>query len=506
MVKWNFIFCIVLFLSSSFHLFSQTYAQGNYTGNGSSKVISGLGFQPECVIIKSAGAYEAVITTANMPAGKSKAMGTSGVALATEQISSLNADGFTIGAGTSTNNNNTQYYWIAFNESTGIHVGTYVGDGPGNPETISGCGFIPDAYILMGDETSTDGNAQINLNSLSASGNGFYIFDGAVASGTFSAWTADGWTTLGGATSADNSGVNYYYIAFDANSNIKQGSYPSLSEAQTDNYAVNDIGFQPDFLIAYPYVSTPRTPVFRMGSINSGDDKSLLFTATASSTNLIQAFTANGFTAGNDDRVHKAWQTQHYYFALKGGSALPVDLTEFEVSKHGEQALIEWSTATEINSDYYEVLRSPNGINFKSIGRIEAANNSTQIQNYSFTDEHPLEGINYYRLAEIDNGGRYEKFKIKSLTFNFANIITDFFPNPVNNNVTLLFNSYSDENYDLQISDLLGRTLYSLQTQAVKGINQLNLTTNNLSAGIYFINLTDTNNHVSSMKFMKSEY
>lgn len=77
---------------------AQTYATGNYIGNGTSKSISGLGFSPECVMIKSNNAYSAVIRTSDMDAGETKDMGSTATACATGQISSLDSDGFTVGS------------------------------------------------------------------------------------------------------------------------------------------------------------------------------------------------------------------------------------------------------------------------------------------------------------------------------------------------------------------------------------------------------------------------
>ncbi|MFZ9847440.1 MAG: DUF7483 domain-containing protein [Flavobacteriales bacterium] len=114
------VFSIVLF---SIAAKAQTYATGNYIGNGTSKSIAGLGFSPECVMIKSNNAYSAVIRTSDMDAGETKDMGSKATACATGQITSLDADGFTVGSGTSTNSNGVVYQYIAWNESTNIHIG-----------------------------------------------------------------------------------------------------------------------------------------------------------------------------------------------------------------------------------------------------------------------------------------------------------------------------------------------------------------------------------------------
>jgi hypothetical protein len=81
---------------------------------------------------------------------------------------------------------------------------------------------------------------------------------------------------------------------------------------------------------------------------------------------------------------------------------LPVDLLYFKGYKNNETNILEWSTASEKNSDYYIVERSTDGVNFYSIGQVKAAGNTSEVTNYTFTDENPNMGSNYYRLKQYD--------------------------------------------------------------------------------------------------------
>ena len=88
-------------------------------------------------------------------------------------------------------------------------------------------------------------------------------------------------------------------------------------------------------------------------------------------------------------------------------SALPVTmlyLTGNYVSNTGN--LIEWSTASEQNSDYFQIEISTNGYEFRSLGQIQAAGNSTSKQDYQWIDKGPLpNSFNYYRLLQYDLDG-----------------------------------------------------------------------------------------------------
>ena len=70
---------------------------------------------------------------------------------------------------------------------------------------------------------------------------------------------------------------------------------------------------------------------------------------------------------------------------------LPVELIEFQAKDLGNsKSQLNWSTASEVNSDYFEVLRSENGRDFTSIGTVTAAGDSDQTIHYSFQDESPI--------------------------------------------------------------------------------------------------------------------
>lgn len=307
---------LFLFIAVALTSNAQTYATGNYSGTGIARSITGLGFSPECVIIKSSSSYEAVIRTSDMDAGEVKGLGTGNTACYTGAITSLDANGFTIGTGNTTNNASSFYHWIAFNEGTNISVGTYTGNNDWSSEVVSGMGFSPDAMLIWGDVAAAHGNPAMLLSVMGAgSDDGFFTHtNGTTAAADYiSTWGADGFTT-GGTASSTIWNANYFYIAFnESGTTIKENSYTGNG---SDNRSVTDMGFQPDFTVVWSY--NVGVPVFRHTGIMSSADKSLVFTATTSASNLIQSFAASGLTVGNDSKVNSN-SIVHYYFATSGG-------------------------------------------------------------------------------------------------------------------------------------------------------------------------------------------
>jgi hypothetical protein len=76
---------------------------------------------------------------------------------------------------------------------------------------------------------------------------------------------------------------------------------------------------------------------------------------------------------------------------------------------------INFSTASETNNSHFNIERSADARNFESIGEIKGAGNSSREISYTFTDEKPLPGINYYRIKQTDYDGQYSYSEIRSV-------------------------------------------------------------------------------------------
>ncbi|MET0636101.1 MAG: T9SS type A sorting domain-containing protein [Chitinophagaceae bacterium] len=90
--------------------------------------------------------------------------------------------------------------------------------------------------------------------------------------------------------------------------------------------------------------------------------------------------------------------------------ALPVTLNSFSGSISGCSVSLAWSTTMESNSSRFEIERTSFGstITYMKIGTVTAAGTSSSLINYSFTDNYPNNGSNFYRLRMVDIDGRYK--------------------------------------------------------------------------------------------------
>ncbi len=167
---------------------------------------------------------------------------------------------------------------------------------------------------------------------------------------------------------------------------------------------------------------------------------------------------------------------------------LPVELVSFQAVKQNEEALLKWITATEINSDYFLVERSANGILFETLGSVSAAGNSTLAIDYSFTDRNPIIGVNYYRLKLVDQDGDYSYSQVEAVKFVSDNLTLSIRPNLVSTKTTLTINQILTADAQVEILDMLGRKV--MDTTIAKGSFETEVDVQLLAPGQYIVRLT----------------
>lgn len=105
-----------------------------------------------------------------------------------------------------------------------------------------------------------------------------------------------------------------------------------------------------------------------------------------------------------------------------GCSLLPVEFSKFEGKKDGKKVAIQWQTASEINNDRFEIERSSDARKFETIGSVKGEGNSLKLNDYSFMDDAPLNGINYYRLKQVDIDGKSAYSRMLSVKMSNQNV------------------------------------------------------------------------------------
>lgn len=152
---------------------------------------------------------------------------------------------------------------------------------------------------------------------------------------------------------------------------------------------------------------------------------------------------------------------------------------------------VKWATVSEMNSNYFTLERSDDGIEFRSISVQKGAGNSNQTIHYIVADTEPLKGISYYRLKQTDFNGSFSYSNIAAA--NLSDVSTlNVFSNPTERTVELSFFSASDTNYILKIFDAKGDLVKSENYMATEDrMNSFSVNLSILNSGLYFITLSN---------------
>jgi uncharacterized repeat protein (TIGR03803 family) len=166
----------------------------------------------------------------------------------------------------------------------------------------------------------------------------------------------------------------------------------------------------------------------------------------------------SNFTLINSFDVSSQGQTLNGILDLNGNFVLPVELIAFAAEKKNSGVLLTWKTAQEQNSDHFEIERSAGGNNFITIGKVKAAGNTTAITSYSFTDQNPFNGINLYRLKQVDMDEKFDYSKTIPVDCSTVGSIV-ISPNPVIDKLQLRL-PVNSRFTSLRILDVSGKPVF----------------------------------------------
>ncbi len=110
---------------------------------------------------------------------------------------------------------------------------------------------------------------------------------------------------------------------------------------------------------------------------------------------------------------------------------LPVNWLSFTATKQGKKVMLNWATASEINSKDFTAQHSANSTTWSNLGTVAAAGNSNTIKNYSHLHSLPLKNYNYYRILQKDLDGKYSYSEVRSVKFDEVGGFSVY--NPVKN-------------------------------------------------------------------------
>ncbi|MBL0341000.1 MAG: T9SS type A sorting domain-containing protein [Bacteroidetes bacterium] len=166
---------------------------------------------------------------------------------------------------------------------------------------------------------------------------------------------------------------------------------------------------------------------------------------------------------------------------------LPVELLSFNAIAESKIVRLDWTTASEINNDFFTVERSADGETFNVVTEVDGAGTSSIVHDYRAYDKTPLYGINYYRIKQTDFDGNATWSEVKKIKF-VSNSTVSVYPNPIIGNVISIISKDDQEVVSLvSLYDLAGKLILKMDQDNLgsdNGVAQLEIG-NYLADGAY---------------------
>ena len=370
---------------------------------------------------------------------------------------------------------------------------------------------LSNSTTVSGTITLTSGNVNLNSNTLtlgtSAAAPGTLVrSSGSLFDGTFRRWFTTTAVTVGATSGLFPLGTNtgdYRPLWLGSSSNLTSAgtiavrhiyAYPATNN--TVSYTDASWGFDVKGVSNSSWSITPAnsfafngsTGAIRYGGEGYG-------TNTLTDLNASLASSAIG-THGAATNVNVSYEvnrsglattsvTTSWFIGTKnrGASALPVELYGFTGTSQNNGVLLTWLTASEKDASHFEIQRTTDGQTINILGNVNAQGNSRSKFEYSFLDEQPFHGLNYYRLKQCDIDGTCKEYPWIALQASSSGeAIISLVPNPADTHIDFKTTGFDPSSIQhLKIQNMRGVTVYES--------NELPeaLEINNLPSGVYIL-------------------
>jgi hypothetical protein len=165
----------------------------------------------------------------------------------------------------------------------------------------------------------------------------------------------------------------------------------------------------------------------------------------------------------------------------------------FDGVTDGKTNFLRWATESEKGTSHFNIQRSPDGIDFTTIGTESAQGLSTTTNHYNYDDLSPVSGSNYYRLELENTDGSFSYSETIMLTIADDGKDYSFYPNPTEEVVNYQFESSGRELIAIEVIDVYGRTLARTETRSSVGINKIPVDLKEFPVGSYLIKVSNKN-------------
>jgi hypothetical protein len=175
------------------------------------------------------------------------------------------------------------------------------------------------------------------------------------------------------------------------------------------------------------------------------------------------------------------------FTVAEGGSALPVEMVYFYANCSEGDVELNWQTASEHNSDYFQLETSLDAVNWEIVQTIPAAGFSQELLNYSAVDQDAARNKKYYRLKQVDFNGEFEMYGPLKADCAVESSDISLYPNPCETQVTVSVASQISTELNYTLISPEGKVLENKQMAVQSGMTAFTLDVSNYPSGMYIL-------------------
>lgn len=367
--------------------------------------------------------------------------------------------------------------------------------------------------------TMTDGNVNLNGNTfrLSSSATGALVHSLASSSG----WMYGGSfarvrpasTTITVGASAHSLfplGSSSDWRPFFVGQNSVAGTAGTMTVTHTNSTSTSTVSFAESIVRRHDSYWTPTTTgtggtyTLRAGGTNFGTIQETADLRMSTSTGVVgtHAAASGGPT---DWRVNRTavslaqLNSNNFHVASTDAtnSPLPIELISFTAKLVNSEVELKWSTASEMNNDYFTIERATDVEHFEAILEEDGKGTTKELNHYKVIDASPLYGKSYYRLKQTDFDGQYSYSPVQVILYEGPRFATlTAFPNPLQgSDLTIRIEGLQGATHvPVQILNMQGQKVYEKVIEVESpGIITEEISSNYfLTSGLYIIKAGET--------------
>jgi len=287
-------------------------------------------------------------------------------------------------------------------------------------------------------------------------------------------------------TPADQSLTDFSANAVGIQKLVRAGTLVIQANSYTFGNTPNIWG--PELMFDSLYLYTGGHLLIEIRQTGTSTSRSLdaLLTSTTGYGTLFSACWGFSYTANSGKGANFS------IVRLTADDPIPVELTSFSASVAGNNVILEWATATELNNLGFDVERRTHDSVFEVVGFVGGSGSTTEPRNYSFTDSKISSGSYTYRLKQIDYDGSFEysdEVKV-DVTTPSVYALEQNYPNPFNPSTSINFSMGEPGIVKLSLYNLLGQEVKLLVNEFKEaGPHTITFDASSLTSGAYFYTL-----------------